>query len=78
MLGSKTRSSNTNQERLKRHSLKLTRPISMVVAKIDPKKNLDRILQCDYLVIANTKDIETPLVVSKKFCISQDYVRLLL
>ena len=59
VLGSKTRSSNTNQERLKRRSLKLTRPISMVVAKIDPKKNPGRILQCDYSVIANTKDIET-------------------
>ena len=65
MLGSKTRSSNTNQERLKRRSLKLTRPISTVVAKIDPKKNSDRILQCDYSVIANTKDIETLLALWK-------------
>ena len=32
--GSETRSSNTNQERSKRRSLKLTRPRSMVVAKI--------------------------------------------
>ena len=31
----------------------------MVAAKIDPKKNPGRILQCDYSVIANTKDIET-------------------
>ena len=65
MLGSKTRSSNTNQERLNRRSLKLTRPISTVVAKIDPKKNSDRILQCDYSVIANTKDIETLLALWK-------------
>ena len=63
--GSETRSSNTNQERSKRRSLKLTRPRSMVVAKIDPKKNPDRFLQCNYSVTANTKGIDTLLTLWK-------------
>ena len=37
----------------------------MVVAKIDPKKNPDRFLQCDYSVTANTKDIDTLLTLRK-------------
>ena len=65
--GSETRSSNTNQERSKRRSFKLTRPRSMVVAKIDPKKNPDRFLQCNYSVTANTKGIDTLLTLWKLF-----------
>ena len=63
--GSETRSSNTNQERSKRRSLKLTRSSSMVVAKIDLKKNPDRFLQCDYSITANKKDINTLLILWK-------------
>ena len=63
--GSENRSSNTNQERSKRRSLKLARPSSMAVAKIHPKKNPDRFLQCDYSVAANTKDIDTLLTTWK-------------
>ena len=59
--GSETRSSNTDQERSKRRSLKLTRSSSMVVAKIDLKKNPDRFLRCDYSITANKKDINTLL-----------------
>ena len=65
--GSETRSSNTNQERSKSRSFKLTRPRSMVVAKIDPKKNPDRFLQCNYSVTANTKGIDTLLTLWKLF-----------
>ena len=65
MPGSESRSSNTNQERSKRRSLKLARPSSMAVAKIHPKKNPDRFLQCDYSVTANTKDIDTLLTLWK-------------
>ena len=63
--GSENRSSNANQERSKRRSLKLARPSSMAVAKIHPKKNPDRFLQCDYSVTANTKDIDTLLTTWK-------------
>ena len=65
VLGSETRSSNTNHERSKRRSLKLNRPSNTVVARIDPQKNPDRFLHCGYLVTANTKDIDTLLTLWK-------------
>ena len=37
----------------------------MSVAKIDPKKNPARFLQCDYPVTANTEDIDTLLTLWK-------------
>ena len=54
-----TRSSNTNRKRSNRRSLNLTTPSNMVVAKINPKKNPNRFLHCDYSVTANTTDINT-------------------
>ena len=37
----------------------------MAVAKIDPKKNPARFLQCDYSITANTEDIDTLLTLWK-------------
>ena len=45
--------------------MKLTRQSSMAVAKIDPKKNPARFLQCDYSITANTEDIDTLLTLWK-------------
>ena len=63
--GSETRISNIGQERSKRRSLKLAQHSNMILPKINPKKNPDRFVPCDYSVTPNTKYINTLLTVWK-------------